>query len=291
MREKCMFVLAGSNSVLANHILPVLRDRYQVCAFDQETGDIEDETFLGKLFDETSPEVFINCVQLGNIEECEYKREVAYRINGFAPGKIARLCKEKNALYVHFSTSHIFDGKKKSPYSETDEPNPISVYGDSRLMGEKHILESGCRYLIIRLYAVYGKGKSFLHDKFTRMTIDGSLQVIKNRFISPTYALDVASALNMLIDQKKEGVYHFANSGKATSLDFIRAAIDYYHKYSGKDLNISIYETDYEEYISPVERPLNNMLSIDKLVLETGINVRDWKKALDDFMKNNFFNL
>lgn len=286
-----MIILSGANSMLANHVLPVIREDEQTCAFDRDNVDIEDNTKLKKLLDETDPQVFINCSGFENIEECEYKRELAYRLNGFDAGNIAKLCKERDILMVYFSSSYIFDGEKKAPYTEDDIPNPLSVYGDSLLLGEKLVKDSGCRHLIIRCGNIYGKGKSFLSDLFFKSANDEEVYLIKNLKFSPVYALDLALALKELLEKKIEGLFHFAGEGDVTLFDFFNTAINFYKTYSKKDIKFELKQLDYEEFISPIETPPYHVLSAQKIKNVIKTPFRDWKTALDDFIKNNYMGL
>lgn len=279
-----MYILSGSDTVLANHILPVLRNTRQICAFNKDKGDIQDINFLNNLVDDIKPDIFINCAQLENIEECEYKREMTYSVNAFAAEKMAKICYEKNILFIHFSSSYIFDGNANQPYKEGDTANPINCYGDSKLLAEKLIIESGCRYLIIRVPDFFGKGYSFLHQFFSQIRTERRIKIIKDQMISPTYAFDAAVALQRLIELKSTGIFHFANCGIVSMIEFIINAVKLYQKYSKKDVDYNIVELNYDEFLSPAERLLYNALDPSKYVKTTGLEVRTWKEALDDFM-------
>lgn len=281
-----MLILSGSNSVLANHMLPLLRDQQQVCAFDADRGDIRDTAFLSNLIGEMKPDLFLNFNQFDNIEECEYKREEAYKINAFASGNLAKLCREHNIYLVHLSSSYVFDGGQEAPYREDDTPNPLSVYGDSRLLGERFIEDSGCRHLILRLPDVFGRGRSFLHEWFSQMRTEGNARVIRDQVLSPTYAQDAAFAVQELINRRLEGVYHFANGGTVTAAEFLREAVRLYQQTSRQSLPNEIRELDYEDYLSPADRPLCNALDNSKYRQSTGAAVRDWKSALDEFLRD-----
>jgi dTDP-4-dehydrorhamnose reductase len=280
-----MHILAGSNSVLSNHILPAIRAYVQVCAFDSDRGDIQDHDFMKNLISEMKPDVFINCCQFDNIEDCEYKRDLTYSINSSAAGAIARLCRDNNIFLIHISSSYIFDGNKNIPYKEGDLPNPIQAYGDSKLLAEKLIMESGCRYLILRVPDIFGRGPSFLQNIFSRIKTDKCIRVIKDQMITPTYAHDAAMGLKELIDRGCEGIFHFANDGIVSMREFIETAVRLYGIDANMNMECEIIEVNYDEYISPVDRPVYNILSAEKFMKITGSHLRDWKSALDDFMK------
>jgi dTDP-4-dehydrorhamnose reductase len=282
-----MFILSGSNSLLGRNIAPILRDRFQVCAFDADRGDLRDREFMKQLIGEIKPEIFINCHQFDNIEECEYKRDQTYSINSSAVGDIAGLCRENNILLVQISSSYVFDGAKGSAYNETDAANPLQAYGDSKLLAEKLIGDAGCRHLIVRLPDLFGTGHSFLHRIFSMLNVDKKISVIKGQYVSPTSVIEAAGGIINLIEKKCEGIYHFANDGAVTVKDFIAQAAGLFIKYCRKDFVWDVNEVGYDEFLSPVERPLYGVLGMDKYKKSTGAEVRGWKEALDLFMKKN----
>ena len=282
-----MLVLSGAHSLLARHILPVFRDSYQVVAFDEEQGSINDADFIRTLLDESQPALFINCSEFSLVEDCEFYREKAYSINGFAPGTIADICAERNIKLVHFSTPNVFSGEKESPYTEKDEPCPYTVFGDSKLLGEKKIGQSGCRYLVIRVPDVYGRNDSFLHACFRDMRAGKTIEVIQNHRKTPTYAEDIAHMVYRLIQQDAEGLVHMANSGESTIYQFYKKA---HELYVGKGLNhvdFRVQEIPFEEFLTPVDYPLNSLLESSRLEQDFSIKPETWEKALDRFMNDH----
>lgn len=286
-----MYILAGSSSVLANHILPGFRDHFQVCAFDRDRGDIQNGDFVADLIDEIKPTVFINCSQMDHLDECEYNRDIAYSVNATAVGNVAKLCRERGILLVHFSSSHVFDGTGNVPFGVEDAPNPISAYGDSKLLGEKLIEESGCDHLIVRVPDVFGRGNSFLHQIISNIRTDRHVKVMRDQIISPTYALDISEALRALLDRGARGIFHFANEGSCRMKEFIRTSVDLFRKHSGKQLDCDIQEMDHDDFLSVVDLCTFNVLDCSRYRETVSQPVRDWKTSLDDFMMNYFTDL
>ncbi len=286
-----MFALSGENSLLAGHILPVLRESNQVGAFNQEKGDIADMAFLSAFLDELKPQVFINCEQCLDFDWCEDHREEAYRINGFAPGNIARLCRERNILLVHFSTSSVFDGSKGSPYTEEDMPAPVSVYGDSKLLGENQIKESGCRHLILRIPETYGRGRSFISSVMENVRNTGIMQVIRGQRLSTLYARDAALVFNEIISSGAEGIYNIANEGEADAAGFYGSLLEIYNRAGGREMPFRVEEVDFEECITKAKRPIYNVIDSKKWNQGHGKPMRNWKEALEEFVKNHHMEL
>lgn len=281
-----MIVLAGANSVLGNYLLPLLRNKFQVCAFDQERGDILDKVFLNTLMDEVQPQIFINCAQYGNIEEAEYKREDAYKINSFAPESIASICKEKNIKLIQLSTSYVFDGESNKPYKEEDKPHPLSVYGDSKLLGEQKILESGCRHLIVRVPDIIGRHAPYIVNIINILRNQHIINVIEGQKVCPTYAGDIADGIMKLIDLDIDGIINFSNDGSVNTADFIYELTKQYIKLGGSNFDYNVNEQPKDECLSPVDWPLSNLLDNSKFKELTKMDVRSWKDALTDCLKN-----
>lgn len=279
-----MLVLSGAKSLLARHILPVVRDNYKVVAFDDDKGAIDDGDFIGKLLEESNPSIFINCSEFSLMGDCEFYREKAYAINGFAPGILADICAERDILLIHFSTPAVFSGDKDASYSESDTPQPYNVFGDSKLLGEKKIEQSGCRHLIIRVPDVYGRKDSFVHAFFRDMKNGKSIEVIQNHRKNPTYADDVAHVLQMLLNKNAEGLVHMANPGDCTIYEFYKKAYELYKKLNMNHVDFNVQEIPFEEFITPVDYPLNSLLDPARLINEFSFTPDTWDRALERFM-------
>lgn len=279
-----MLVLSGAKSLLARHILPVVRDNYKVVAFDDDKGAIDDADFIHQLLDESNPSIFINCTEFSLVEDCELYREKAYSINGFAPGILADICAERDILLIHFSTPAVFSGEKDASYSESDTPQPYNVFGDSKLLGEKKIEQSGCRHLIIRVPDVYGRKDSFVHAFFRDMKNGKSIEVIQNHRKNPTYADDVAHVLQMLLNKNAEGLVHMANPGDCTIYEFYKKAHELYKKLDMNHVDFNVQEIPFEEFITPVDYPLNSLLEPARLKDEFSFTPDTWDRALERFM-------
>lgn len=281
-----MVVLSGSNTLIGSNLLPLLRNEYQVCAIDKELGDIADLDFLTRLFDELNPVFFINCEEMGNIEECEYKRDDAYAINGNVPGSIAELCGRKNVTMVQISTSYVFDGKALNPYAEEDETKPVTVYGQSKLLAEKKIIESGCRYLIVRSPHCYGRDRSFLQQYIEKMRDGDTIVVAEQQKISPAYVKDISEMISVLLRNKSEGIYHVSNIGIVTMKEFLNEFASQFGSCDKKDLVFNFEEYPCDEIVSPCDIPLQSSLDVAKYSKQFG-QPRKWKTALSEFIKEN----
>ena len=144
----------------------------------------------------TTFDVLINAAAFTNVDACETERDRAFRINAEAPGILAEICNEKDAKMIHFSTDYVFDGEKRAPYTEEDQANPISAYGESKLAGEKNVLAADDGHLVVRVSWVFGPDRpSFVDAMIKRAQQDEKIDAISDKFSTPTYTHDIADML------------------------------------------------------------------------------------------------
>jgi dTDP-4-dehydrorhamnose reductase len=283
-----MIILTGAHSLIGGYLLPMLRNSYQVCAFDDEHGDIRDHAFIEQLFRETRPSVFINCAQNDNIEECEYKREEAYSTNSVIPSSIAELCSINKTLFVQASTVYVFNGREDSPYRETDKTHPITVYGDSKDLAEKRIKDTGCRHLIVRFPHLYGRGQSFLSQFVEKIKDAEKIVLPRGQMIMPTYAFDAAKMIIDLLSNDCTGTVHCGNDGIVRIKDFLYEFAVLMGKRNERNYIVNIEECDIEEYLSPYDIPINCIFDLSLLKNEIGEkNIRGWESALETFIEED----
>jgi dTDP-4-dehydrorhamnose reductase len=198
--------------------------------------------------------------------EDENNKEVAFEINGKAPGYIAQACSDAGAILVHFSTDYVFDGSKKQ-YTESDIPDPVNSYGESKLMGEKSIMENMTDYRIIRTSWLFGiNGDNFIS---TMIRLSGEMDIVKvvnDPFGKPTYTADLARKTVEIIGLAP-GIYHITNEGVYSWYEFATAVID----------NIAACSSD--EFVRKAKRPEYSSLANTKVA-----PMRHWKDALDDYL-------
>src|SRR5436853_4054717 len=191
---------------------------YDVTGFNREQLDLSDLDDLRSKLDPMSFDVLINAAGFTNVDACETERDRAFLINAEAPGVIAKICNAKHAKLIHFSTDYIFDGEKRTPYTEKDEANPISFYGESKLIGEKNVLAAGDHHLVVRVSWVFGPDRpSFIDAIIKRAQEDEKVEAIADKFSTPTYTRDIARMLPQFLDRGVEGgILHFSNAGKCS---------------------------------------------------------------------------
>jgi dTDP-4-dehydrorhamnose reductase len=282
-----MIVLSGSHTLLGSYLLPILRDRHLVCAFDSERGDIRDRSFVEQLLNEVRPDVFINCAQNDNIEECEYKREDAYTLNGAVPAMIADICAVKKVRFVQISSVMVFDCIEGSVYSEKDPLHPVTVYGDSKAYAEKKIAEAGCSSLIVRMPHLYGKGDSFLSPIIEKIKDSNQITIPTGQMIMPTYASDAASMIASLVEKRTDGIIHCANDGPVSIREFIFEFASRFSRAAGKSYIANVLECEAEDFLTPYDAPMSPLFDISRMKSVFGF-VRRWEDSLAEFVENNY---
>ena len=240
--------------------------------------DLLDYQAVSDLFEEKGFDLVLNCAAYTAVDKAESEEELAQKINGDATKNLADLCKAHDCKLVHVSTDYVFDGTASTPYKETDEVNPKSAYGRTKLSGETAILESGCESMIIRtawLYSTFGANivKTVLKYSAER----DQLGFVFDQVGSPTYAADLAQAIAVVVNDPskfKTGVYHYANEGVTSWYDFALAVIEL----SGNSCHVNPIET--YEYPVPAPRPAYSVFNKKKIKETLEISIPHWRESL-----------
>jgi dTDP-4-dehydrorhamnose reductase len=186
-------LLTGPTGQVGWELAPQLSRLGEVIAPDRQALDLADADAIGALVRELRPDVIVNAAAYTAVDRAESEPDLALAINGTAPGVLADEAKRLGALLVHYSTDYVFDGAKVEPYTEDDTPNPLSVYGRSKLDGERAIQASGCRHLILRTSWVYAtRGRNFLLTMLRLGAERPELRVVGDQRGAPTWARDIA---------------------------------------------------------------------------------------------------
>ncbi len=272
-------LILGGKGLLGTNIASVLEKKFDLALCDIDSWDITDKTSGESHLDRYRPDVVINLAAITDVDGCEDKGELAERVNAYGAGIVAVLCRERAIRFVHFSTDYVFDGTTKVPYKENDRPNPISVYGATKLMGEKTVLEKNPSSLIIRAQWLYGEGgENFITKVVAIAKRDGFLRVVDDQRGSPTYAKDLAQPLIVLIEKGKSGIYHLANSGSCTWFDFAGEI------FSLLKMDVAITPISSAELARKAKRPRYSVFDMWKFQKDTGLKMRPWQEALREYL-------
>jgi dTDP-4-dehydrorhamnose reductase len=242
--------------------------------------DITDPQQVREVMEAHRPEVVIHCAAMTNVDACERRPEDAYRVNAFGTELIAAHCERIGAICVAISTDYLFDGSKGSPYHEYDAPNPLSVYGRSKDVGEQAVRALCPRHYIVRTAWLYGThGKSFPHFILERVQAGEGATVIADQIGSPTFTADVADRLLSLFKSDCYGTYHLTNAGPVSRYEFALELL----RRVGLPPNLA--PIPLHQWQTPAPRPRYSALISWRLEWAGVPPMRPWREALDEFVK------
>jgi dTDP-4-dehydrorhamnose reductase len=222
--------------------------------------------------------VVINCAAYTDVDGCESNRDAAMRVNGEGVANLAAVTGSIGAKLVQISTDYVFDGGKGTPYLEDDKTGPLSVYGQSKQLGEINAAGNQ-NHLIVRTQWLYGiNGKNFVETMLRLADEKDELSVVDDQIGSPTWTIDLSRAIIALIKKDCRGIYHAANAGFCSWNQFARAIFEE----TGKQVKVRPMSTS--ELNRPAVRPLYSTLDCNKLVNDTGFAPQPWRDALKAYL-------
>lgn len=277
-------LVTGAYGQLGNEI-KCFADKFPWWQFiytDVDTLDITDENAVESFIQKSNPDVIINCAAYTAVDKAESDIESAKKVNELAPKLLARYARKVKSEFIHISTDYVFNGKAFTPYSEDDEVNPQSVYGVTKLNGEKSCVEENPRCLIIRTSWLYSAfGNNFVKTMLRLGSERDQLKVVFDQIGTPTYAADLAnSILSIIRDAEKNklsfvpGIYHYSNEGVASWYDFAKAIFEI------SDVECDVSPVRSSEFPTPAKRPGYSVLDKSKIKNTFGISIPYWKDSL-----------
>jgi dTDP-4-dehydrorhamnose reductase len=280
MESKQKILITGSNGQLGKE-LKRLENSYSQFNFiflSREDLPIHHYELVRNFFKGYQPQFLINCAAYTAVDRAESEKELAFQVNGESVGVLAAVCKEYGTKLIHISTDYVFDGTATIPYKEESLTNPQSVYGASKLEGEKEALRFNPDSIIIRTSWVYSEfGKNFVKTMLKLMSEREELNVVSDQFGSPTYAADLAEAILQIISsgQWHPGIYHYSNEGIISWYEFAVAV----KELSGNICKVNPIPTS--QYPTPAKRPAYSVLDKTKIQSAFSVRIKDWKASLE----------
>ena len=273
-------LVTGARGMLGTDLCALLCESgWTVVAADIAEFDITDREQSRAFVSQHSPDVLINCAAYTAVDQAESERELAFRVNRDGAGNLALAAAGAGAFFIHLSTDYVFDGTKPGPYLEDDPPNPLSVYGASKLAGEEAVRAALDRHCIVRTAWLYGiHGKSFARTILSIAQQGKPLRVVNDQRGCPTYTVHLARALAAIVEQPRSGTYHAVNSGTCTWYDLARALLQ------AAGVSVEIAPCATSEFPRPAPRPANSVLDTSKLRAAFGIELLPWQQGVAEFV-------
>ena len=273
-------LLTGKNGQIGGALQSALESKGDVLALGRAELDLANADAIIAAVRRFKPQLIVNAAAYTAVERAESEAELADAINAKAPAVLAAEAKRLDALLLHYSTDYVFDGRKTTPYIETDPTGPLNAYGRSKLGGEHAISASGCRHLILRTSWVYGaRGQNFLLNVLRLGRERPQLRVVNDQIGAPTWCRHVAQmSLQMLEEERDSGIYH-ATDGGSTSWQGFATEI---FKLTG--IQTPVFGIASEDYPTPAQRPRNSRLDNAKR-LAIGGTQRAWQEGLSECLR------
>jgi len=281
-------LVTGKNGQLGRSIQKFISNfnHYEFTLVGREELDLSSSESISKYF-ETHPhsDVIINCAAYTAVDRAEEEEDLADEINHLAVKQLAEFANSQNAKLIHISTDYVFDGKNESLYLESDNPNPINVYGKTKLLGEKAVLETMANNaVLIRTSWVFSEfGNNFVKTMLKLGYEKNEINVVSDQLGSPTYASDLAKAilhiiLNDNLNKKSfpTEIFHFSNMGETSWSDFAKEI------FKLSNLNCKVTPINTDQYPTTAVRPKNTTLSKEKITKQFRFQIPLWKQSLKE---------
>lgn len=279
-------LVTGSNGQLGSELRELSEDIsfWEFIFTDEKELDITREDQVDNFFASFNPNVVINCAAYTAVDKAQSEAEKAYLINTEAPKILSKVAAKYDSLLIHISTDYVFDGRSWTPYTENDKINPLSVYGKTKAEGEKAILESAQKAIIIRtswLYSSYGNNFVKTILRFTKER--DFLNIVFDQTGTPTYARDLAKAILQIIPTASKntgvGIFHYSNEGVISWYDFAKAIIE------EKGISFKINPIVSRDFPQAAPRPFYSVLDKTSIKEKYGIEIPYWRESLRECLK------
>jgi dTDP-4-dehydrorhamnose reductase len=275
----------GVTGQLGRAVAAVLATTHDVVEIDHERADVRDAKSVDDAVEKIKPDWVINSAAMTHVDRCENEPLAAFDTNALGARHVARACQTIGCRLLHVSTDYVFDGEKKSPYSEDDVARPINVYGMSKLAGEWFVRAHGSSHVIVRTSGLYGwhrcrgKGSNFAETVLARARQGQPLRIVSDERLTPTFTEDVAQQVRVMVEYGVPGgTYHATNAGACSWFEFASELL----RVAG--VTASIEPIGADEWKSPARRPANSALE-NRALAALGLDVMpDWRDALTRYL-------
>ena len=274
----------GAHGQLGTDLCQVLAaQRFSVVPLTHRDLDVSDSAQVDRVLTSIHADVVISTAAFHKVEECEKQPAQSFAVNAVGPRNLALACRQRNAVLVHFSTDYVFDGAQRRPYTESDLPRPLNVYGVSKLAGEHMLALTWDRCFVIRTCGLYGvagsagKGGNFVETMLKKASEGAPIRVVDDQVLTPTFTGDLAEAVSQLIRTEAYGLYHVSAEGQCSWYEFARKVFEL------EKISVNLKPVSSREFASPVQRPAYSVLSKQKLG-GLGLSMPSWDDGLSRYL-------
>jgi dTDP-4-dehydrorhamnose reductase len=286
MSQSLKVALIGANGQLGSDIASHFSqcDRYQLTALTRADIDIRKADEVDQVLTSQKFDVVIDSAAYVRVDDCEQEVDTAFNVNAIGALNVARVCRNINALCVYISTDYVFRGNRQDAYTESDIPDPINIYGTSKLTGEYLVRQTTSKSLILRISSVFGKagasgkGGNFVETMIKKAKVGEPIKVVNDIFMSPTYTYDAARLLDVLLQEGVSGIMHGANAGSCSWYEFASQVL------SLANIEHPIEAIPALDFPTKATRPINSAIISDRLDAISTFEIRPWQEALTAYL-------
>ncbi|MBA7509032.1 dTDP-4-dehydrorhamnose reductase [subsurface metagenome] len=273
-------LITGSKGQLGIELIDIAPQEHKIFGYDLDM-DITDRFAIESRFLKVKPDLVIHCAAFTDVDGCEGFRDKAFLVNGTGTENLAKVARKYDCEFVYVSTDYVFNGKKDMPYVEEDIPDPVSIYGKSKLAGEEAVTNILEKFYILRTTGIYSRyGKNFVETIIRASENCREIEVVDDQVCTPTYSLDVAECIYKLIETGMYGIYHATNDGQCSWYQFTKEIF----KILGK--RVTVIPVKSGRLGGRASRPSYSVLANLKLEKNKIYFMRHWKEALKGFLES-----
>ncbi|MBI3378799.1 MAG: dTDP-4-dehydrorhamnose reductase [Nitrospirae bacterium] len=274
-------LIIGSEGMLARDLMPELKESHEIIPLSRQKLDITQKDAVIKNIKSNAPDIVVNCAAYTKVDMAEEEREKAFQVNGIGIQNLAVACAEMQIPLCHISTDYVFDGRKNKPYTPFDAPNPLNVYGESKLAGEKYIQWIMNKFYIVRTCGLYGRGGNNFVLTILRLAKEQqTVKVVTDQICSPTSTLNLSAGIKKIIESGSFGIYHITDDsgGGISWFDYAREII------ATAGIRAEIIPVTSEEFPRPAKRPVYSVLDTEITRLAVNYTPEKREVALKKFL-------
>lgn len=285
------FLIIGRSGQLAHELRRSLAPLAEIETANLPEFDLTDSDRIRVVLDAAAPDLVLNAAAYTDVDKAENDRDRAFAVNADGPGSLARACAARKIAFVHFSTDYVFDGLKHEPYTETDPPGPLNLYGLSKLRGEENVLSECDGALVFRLAWLFSaRGNNFVHKVRSWAAKNAVIRVVDDQFGNPSWARIIAASVAVILagsnnasktdlfewTRSVHGLYHLASSGSASRFDW--AAEILRHTPVAQERQVRLERAKTIDFACAASRPTYSVLDCGKAERTFGVCVSDWRR-------------